>query len=340
MENQKTLLCTVSDDRFGRKEGLYQATQKNILNLFQFNPHFGIKDFLMLTWDDISKTKFYEDNKTLLDNADAARNGRVYKPYTIKTALDSLNEGDFLIYTDCSPEMWKISPDFYLGPELNLKVLKTLCTQNNGILSYFVKWDTRNIGAGELGIHTHDNFTTHRCIDKMGLQQHSANFMHASGMIVLQKSQRTVDFVNEWLYWNCIDECACLGRANVPGDYSFWDFKEEFTKMGHRHDQSISGLLINKMGNNLIDIVHNTSFQTYNFLNLCLPNYKYSFIDPNTIINGPRRLKKGDKVKNQQDQELFIFEFRPSHGTEWILVGPHRESCYLTTKDKLTLINN
>lgn len=336
---KKTLLCTVSDDRFGRKEGLYQKTQDKILQLFVNNPQFGITDFLMMTWDEISETEFYQENKTLLNNADAARNGRAYKPYVISEGLKLLNEGDFLIYTDCSPEMWKMESDFIIPQNYQLDIIKNLCQNNNGTLSAFVKWDTRGIPFGGLGIHTHENFTTDRCMKVMGLERYSRSFLHASGMMVIQKLPHTVDFVNEWLHYNCIDECACLGRADIPGDYSYWDFSEEYTKMGHRHDQSISGLLLNKMGNKLIDIIYDSQLNTYNFLNFCRTDKSYRFIDPNDNPETEIRIKKGiNNVMNESGAVLSVFEFRPQDGIEWIIVGPHRESCYRTTADKLTII--
>ncbi len=286
------------------------------------------------TFEDICKTEFYKQNKTLLDNKDAARNGRAYKPFVILEELKKVQDGDFVIYNDCSPEMWfdNMACDGYY----DTNKLKQLCIQNGGVLSGFVKWDTRNIPKNGLGIHTHENFTTSRCIKRMGLEKYTRSFMHASGFLVLQKIPRTMEFMQEWLYWNLIDECSCLGRHDIPNDYSYWDFNEEFKKMGHRHDQSVSGLLINKYGYKLIDIIYNTPFHTYNFLNFCKRNVDYVFIDSNINPEADRRLKKGDTVYNAQGTELKIFEFAPKDGIEWIHVGQHRESCYATTESELT----
>jgi hypothetical protein len=335
----KVLLCTVSDDRFGRKEGLYQVTQDKIEFIFK-NNSFGITDILSLKWNDIELSNFFKENKSLLSNPDAARNGRAYKPYAISEGLKKINQGDFLIYTDCSPEMWNMQNEFIISQDYNIDVIKNLCINNNGILSAFVKWDTRNISAGSLGIHTHENFTTDLCMHVMGLQQYSKSFMHASGMMVIQKLPHTISFVEEWLHYNCIDKCACLGRTEIPGDYSYWDFSEEYTKMGHRHDQSISGLLINKMNGSLIDIIYDTrGLHTYNFLNFCRLGKEYQFINSNFNPDQEKRIKKGiNNVKNSAGIVLSVFEFRPENGIEWIIVGPHRESCYRTTADKLTPI--
>lgn len=333
---EKTLLCTVSDDRFGRKEGIYEKTQQKIESIFKKN-NFGITDFLSIKWADIEQSDFFQKNKALLSNVDAARNGRAYKPYAISEGLKLLNEGDFLIYTDCSPEMWKMEDDFIIGPNYSIGIIKNLCSSNNGILSAFVKWDTRNIYPGGLGIHTHENFTTDRCIKKMGLEKYTRSFMHASGMIVIQKLPHTVEFIDEWLYYNCIDECCALGIAEIENDYSFWGEHEDITKMGHRHDQSVSGLLINKYGYKLVDPPVNEDIPTYNFLNFCNKNVKYAFIDSNNNPEPESKFKKGVKVVNEKGHLLTIYEFQPENNIEWILVGAHRKSKYRTTEDKLRI---
>lgn len=328
------ILVTVSDDRFGRKNGAYAATQDKITHLVASHPHLNITHF-PFTFDVITKTDFYSQNKTMLDNKDAARNGRVYKPFVILEALKAVQNGEFVIYNDCSPEMWFDGMNITGYDDTNQ--LKRLCEQNGGILSAFVKWDTRPIHKGGLGIHTHENFTTERCIKKMDLEKYTRSFMHASGFMCIQKSAKTMQFIEEWLYWNLIDECSCLGRHDIPNDYSYWDHNEELKKMGHRHDQSVSGLLINKHGYNLIDIIYDTPFHTYNFLNFCKHGVQWKFIDPNINPETERRIKKGDTVINSKGVELKVFEVWPKDGIEIFHVGLHRESLYATTEPEIKL---
>jgi hypothetical protein len=92
-----------------------------------------------------------------------------------------------------------------------------------------------------------------------------------------------MDFVEEWLRWNLIDECASLGSSeNEPVlpekcKCEYWhDEVSKYGKIGHRHDQSISGLLINKMGNKLVRNQRN-----YNFLSFCKVDFPYEFIESN-----------------------------------------------------------
>jgi hypothetical protein len=119
----------------------------------------------------------------------------------------------------------------------------------------------------------------------MGLEKYKYSLQHASGMIVLQKTEKSINFMEEWLKFNLIDEAASLGYINDDTknhdhfNNNFW-MEECINKSGHRHDQSISGLLINKMDNNLI-ITPSNLYPMYNFLSYCLLNNNYEFINSN-----------------------------------------------------------
>lgn len=333
----KTVLVTVSDDRFGRKDGAYKQTQYKIAHIIlSHNPNFGV-EVRQWDWVKIQSSEFYKAPKikTLLDNQDPARNGRAYKPLVIQAELNNLAFGEYLIYNDCSPELWPMPSDYVIPSKYNIMVLHNLVRHNNDILSAFVKWDKQQPITNGLGIHTHDNFTTDRCIRRMDMEAHRYDYQHASGFIAMRKTEATVEFVREWVHWNTIDECASMGRADMPDDYSFWD-AEELRKMGHRHDQSISGLLINKRGGNLIDLPPYEGINPYNFLQYCRNDVEYQFISSNnTHVPGPNEIKKGSTVKNAAGHVLTVFEFAPDGEA---VVGKHRQSCYKTRVDKLTLI--
>jgi hypothetical protein len=245
-------------------------------------------------------------------------------------------QGDFIIYTDCSPEMWneeRIRPI----PGTKLNPLLDLCASNRGILSSFIRWDTVPLRHGQLGIHTHRHFTTDRCMRVMGMMKYENSFMHASGMVVLQKNKLSSDFLSRWLIWNLRDECSALGRAELDNDYSFWDQEDEH-KMGHRHDQSISGLLLNEMNPLLVDY-YERNYPGHNFLNYCYDHTTYTFTDSNTVVKENRnRIFKGDWVTNEKGVKLRVFEIRSINNVEHILVGLHRESLYMTTPEHLTKV--
>lgn len=270
MSKSNISFVTVSDDRFGRKDGRYSATQDLILGTLRGNSHFEFDNFFFWKFQDLITTDFYSANKNFLDNPDPDMNGRCYKPFTILESLKSINEGDFLIYNDVSPEHWNnLSFDSSI---FDLSVIKDLCSSNGGILSTENVWVVDN----EFAPHTHENFTTESCMDRMGMQKYRHSIQHASGMIVLQKSKRTVDFVSEWLKWNLIDECASLCSIEEPKRYFYSDDLKNVGKIGHRHDQSISGLLLNDLNGK---IVKNPG--GFNFLNFCRKDVDYKFIETN-----------------------------------------------------------
>jgi hypothetical protein len=165
--------------------------------------------------------------------------------------------------------------------------------------------------------------------------------MHASGMWVIRKSPETVKLVEEWLYWNCIDECCSLGRAEVEDDCSFWDAEEDF-KIGHRHDQSISGLLINAMGNKLVEIPDDhAGMHPYNFLQFARTDVNYKFIDSiNHNKKDPNRDPvPGDRVYNKKEMLLHVFDIEMEGEVKYYVVGKIRASAYRTIKENLRLVS-
>src|ERR1019366_2036319 len=150
---------------------------------------------------------YLEGNNPLIYNIDAAKNGRVYKPIIIRDALSKIKEGDYLIYNDCSPELWE---GVKLTNEFNINVIKDLTMANDDILTAFVRWDSKLIPSGEKGIHTHDNFTLDSCIEIMKGENQRHSFLCASGMICIRKTKKTVALVDNWLHYNKITECSCM----------------------------------------------------------------------------------------------------------------------------------
>jgi hypothetical protein len=272
----RIIFVTVADDRYNRKGGNYGLIQDSVKQFLLRNPILGITDYLFLKWEDIIKTQFYIDNKNMLDNPDPSINGRCYKPYAILEALQIIDDGDYLIYNDVSPELWNnYIHNNNINDNYDINIIKQLCCNNNGILTAAVI--TYPDSDAPYGYHTHEHYTLECCINRMGLQEYKYSLQHASGMIVLQKSNKTVEFVNEWYKYNIIDECASLESIPPNKNCNFWgDETELYGKMGHRHDQSISGLLINKLNNKLVIPING-----YNFLSFCMKNINYDFVDSN-----------------------------------------------------------
>ena len=267
-------LTSVSDDRSMRKGGLYQATQKKIAEIFTVNKWFNKQAHWSIK--DVFNTSFYQENKAMLDEPDAAKNGRLYKPYVINEELKKLDYGDFLIYTDCSPEMWTIEPE-KLSEVYSLDIIKSLCVENNDFLVGFVKWDDIFIGPGQLGKHLHHWFTSDSCLEIMECEEYRYSFQCASGMICIRKTEITEQLVGKWLHYNSIPECAAM---NVSEHENFYHDGKPGYKLGNRSDQGVLSLLLNARNYNYCDIVYN-DLNPYNFLNFCRKDVNYKFINSN-----------------------------------------------------------
>jgi hypothetical protein len=269
------VLTSVSDDRSGRKGGLYQTTQQKIEKLFNYNKWFDRQ--VHWTIDNVFDTSFYYQHRKMLDEFDAAKNGRLYKPFIIQQELKRLKQGDFLLYTDCSPEMWNFSDNWQLGNIYGLDEIKRLCEANNDFLTGFVKWDDKQILAGQFGKHTHHWFTLDSCLEIMEAEQHRNSFQCASGMICIRKTVETEQTVEEWLHFNSIKECACMNVDETENKY--WSGGPGY-KLGNRHDQAILSVLLNKRNLNYCDILYN-DISPYNLLNFCRKDVRYKFLNSN-----------------------------------------------------------
>lgn len=330
----RTILTTVSDDRFGRKEGGYKATQDKITKIIEGNPHLGITHKPWIYEDFAVFMAANPPFNALMLQKDPAKNGRVYKPAAIYNDLLGLNDGDFLIYNDCSPEMWEMPEDHKITDLYSLHIIKGLCVHNGGILAPFVRWsDEYNIKRNNLGKHTHKNFTLDRCIKKMGMWPRREDYMCASGMIVIQKSDKTMEIVEEWLKWNMDFECCSFGLPMDDNDYSYWlqESHEEFGKagykMGHRHDQSILSLLLTHYRFLFVDIPTVFEGSPYNFLQYCRMSEKYEWIQ-GRVDAGFEVLQT---VVNENGIELTVFDRRWTQAGWIYKVGKSSGSCHETS---------
>jgi hypothetical protein len=321
-------LVTVSDDRYRRKEGLYGFTQNKITAFFEKNKMFGIECYPW-TWADILKTEFYQQNKTLLDHPNPDKNGRAYKAYVIYRELQTISEGDFLIYNDCSPELWDLDKMQLADLQLfDLNVITSLCARNRDILTSFIRWSDKSfINEDDLGKATHANFTTNRCMDKMGLRFYEDAYMHAGGMWCIKKTPATMALIQTWMRWNCIDECCTLGWASDPDDYSFW-IEEYKYKMGIRSDQSISGLLLAEVNQKFIVPPVVPGWPSANFLNFCRTGFNYKFLESNP------KIVVGNRVMDKTGRELRVW--RIENGI--YSIGERARTSYTTTRENLKLI--
>ena len=305
----KTILVTVADDRSGRKDGAYGKTQDYIENIFRSHSEFGITDYLMWKWEDIKNSIYYEKYKDRLDIIDPETNGRLYKPLAIKEALNRIEEGDFLIYNDTSPELWNgidsISWDRY-----NSRILRELCISNGGILTSLGEFDHDGIQCRQIGWpnpynydaaghHTHETFTNKACMSVMDLEGKYLYYLqHASGFIVLQKNDKSLKFIEDWIYYNNIPECC--------------ESKYSINEEPHRTDQSISGILINKLENNLIRCLlgrdQYSIINPYNLLSFSQIGTNYNFISSKQEKQNKRIYLDPNKRESEKYKGTFVID--------------------------------
>ena len=288
----KTILVTVADDRSGRKDGAYGKTQKYIESVFKSHPEFGITDYLMWNWDDIKNSKYYITYKNQLDVVNPEMNGRLYKSLVIKEGLSKIGDGDFLIYNDTSQELWKgldlLNWDLY-----DLEVLKQSCIKNGGILTAHAEFDHDGftgipVKPGTPGFHTHEIFTRSECLDIMDPEgKYTYCLQHASGFVVLQKNEKSIKFVDDWIHYNTIKDCHEISISEP-----------------HRTDQSISGILINRLENKLIRCLLGSQqhivINPYNLLSFCQKKTNYSFVDSIQQMQPKRIFIDMNKEKNER----------------------------------------
>lgn len=344
----KTILITVSDDRMGRKDGGYRITQDKIKELFDLNNDFGFVFQEHIDFNQFSSLATYnEATKAFLNNIDPARNGRIYKPMFIKARLDELNMGDFLVYNDCSPEIWNLPVEQLDKGTFNLDVIKSLCVSNNDFLTAFVKWDDKPLQKGDLGRHTHKHFTMDISLNTMydyygvGGNKFHDSYLCASGMICIRKTKNTTNIVDEWLRLSTIQECISLGNVWVENDYSFWEkeshieFGKPGYKLGHRHDQSILSFILNYYNYHYVDILYN-ELNPYNFLNFCRLNEQYEFINSNAKqFVRKSHIDVGDVVFNNKGIKLNVYDVYLRNNIWRYKVGINEGSCFETTGSQI-----
>jgi len=309
----KTYFVTTSDNRSNRKGGLYQVTQDKVKILLEkYQKNLQIDYLRFYNWEYMYNDKqFYNKYKYLIEWINADINGRIYKPYYILKTIEEANEGDFIIYNDVSPEIW----DFPLNneetfikrisPHYNLNCLKDLCISNNGIACFYPYYYYE-----KKYIHIHKFFTTKECLLKMDSDKYKNSLQAISGILCFQKNKHTLKFVKEWLEKLSIIECASICNITRIGiktgpeirvynneffestdgslTNDIWNdnVKEDPSIKGHRHDQSVFGLLINKYNYNIyfMNQPYLVTENPWNFFNLCFGNFKQRFTAVNSNI--------------------------------------------------------
>lgn len=174
---------------------------------------YGLNEVLSYNDRWLKKTLFYKKNLKILDQKRGA-GFWLWKPYVILDAMESLNFGDVLVYTDSG--LLFINKINYFD--------KILCETD------IVLFKNDN--------HINSTWTKRDCFFYMGLdteEYHNGQQVAATYML-FRKSEYSISFIKEWLFF-ATDSRIITDSNNECGLNNFNDF------IDHRHDQSVLSLL-------------------------------------------------------------------------------------------------
>lgn len=135
----------------------------------------------------------------------------LWKPYLIHKALMSINEGDWLMYLDS-------------GTTVINDIHKLIDFTNSQGQEVFLM-EQPLLGR---------QFTKRECYELMGVEEKGEN--QALGLLLLQRTENTVKFVEEWLH-------ACENEELLSPNHFHPEIEEFPDYFAHREDQSILSLL-------------------------------------------------------------------------------------------------
>jgi hypothetical protein len=205
---RKIRLVTFASDGFHAQQAYLNKSARNS----------GVTEFAPWSEREIKTTDFYETHKAILD----VKRGVGYwlwKPYIIRRELDSLKDGDFVLYYDVG------RPSIPHRISRPLDPLLGWCERKNGGM-------LPGVYAPEYGRNA--KWTKRECFILMGCDERMYwDYPQIQATYsVWQKSRHSETFVDEWLSWCCVPGMLA-DETTHPGPSNFPDFVD------HRHDQSV-----------------------------------------------------------------------------------------------------
>jgi FkbM family methyltransferase len=210
-------LLNYADDRFGHKGGRFLTNQAKLNESARKQ---GVEKIVSWTWPQLQDTQFYQENKSYLDRS-RFENGAVWKPFIVQQLLNQIQTGDIILYYDCGA--YTINRP--------AKILTDLCIRNGGTL--FHEWGEKNFKYTKRDAFVYMDCDTPKYHNAIALQ---------NTWFLLQKSDFTENFINEWLQYNLDERIASYVKPNTCGLPDLLGFVE------NRGDQSIFTNLAIKYG--------------------------------------------------------------------------------------------
>jgi hypothetical protein len=176
----------------------------------------GFTEVSPWNFERLQKEQFYQLHRNILDQKRGAGYW-LWKPYIILQELKRLDDGDYVVYSDCGRH-------FVQSFSRRIDTLLARCSDNRGVLPgvYIPYW-----GANR-------TWTKRDCFVLTGCDQEEYwnPCQIQASFSVWQKNEFSLSFAEKWLRY-CTDERILTDIPNTCGLPDFAGFKE------HRHDQSV-----------------------------------------------------------------------------------------------------
>lgn len=202
------LAISYADERF------YKAQKFNSKRALKF----GADEIKEYTRKDID-ADFYRSNATILD---APRGGGywLWKPYVIHDALQNLEDGDYLIYTDAGSAF--VNKIDYL--------IEAMEKAQTDVMAFCID-------------HLEREYTKRDAFILMDCDEESYynSLQICGGYVVVKKNEHSSRLISEYLRY-AQDERIITDNPNVMGKENLSGFRE------NRHDQTVWSLLCKKNG--------------------------------------------------------------------------------------------
>ena len=196
----------------------FRKTQQERENSF---PISEMDEIVQWGYDDASlernivDTDFYQETRNWIGNK---RSGYyAWKPYIIYDLLNSIDDGDIVVYWDCNPFCPKFNQSFM--PFLNYVDENFDMVVPSPKRFLHIEWTKR------------DCFELMGCTDEKYTS--SANSQIQATWSIWKKTPKTMDAVSDWLYWSKNENVIRCDLTNICGKDNFQGFNN------HRHDQSV-----------------------------------------------------------------------------------------------------
>ena len=181
---------------------------------------------------------FKEKNEKILKSGEGRRKGcYLWKPYFVNEALNSIEEGDFLIYMDSAGGYYRSS----VQPVIDIMNKKNIDMVGSRRYRYLERHWTKR-----------DTFVYMDCDNEKYINQYQC----WAGMFVLRKNDNTKRILEEWLKY-AQDYRLITDMPNTCGLDNYEGF------VTHRHDQSILSLLQTKYDVDIIEKLPVADFYVY-----------------------------------------------------------------------------